>query len=256
MSAAKRGAELLSLGLVPQLHRPEVFAPWNRVPGSILARGGQQQRWAADYHDSIKKRETKIKGSCLLVSVLFSCCELVLTWPACGRATAWNCSLQARYFNFISHCGSKTGSGSSRVLALRTAYHLLLWLCCYSLPPEADTWRWWRTSSLSSISPCTSCWGGIFPISAATGDSVEPSATALLPPVACAAFSCSSHTKEVELSLPVWTNCKTLGTAGLLLGHQLHQKVFFCRERPCAMKWAGALWLWAGAGPKSVAASF
>lgn len=196
MSAAKTGAELLSLGLVPQLHRPEVFAPWNRVPGSILARGGQQQRWAADDHDSIKKRDTKIKGSCLLASVLFSCGELVLTWPACGRAATWNCSLQVRYFNFISHCGSKTGSGSSRVLALRTAYHLLLWLCCYSLPPEADTWRWWRTSSLSSISPCTSCWGGIFPILAATGDSVEPSAMALLPPVACTAFSCSSHTKR------------------------------------------------------------
>jgi len=215
VSAAERGAEMLSPGLVPQLHRPDVFAPWNTVPGSLLARRRQQQRGAAGDHGS--RKIVKIKGSCLLASVLFSCSELALTWPACGRAAAWNCwaLLHASEDILTSSAAmaGRTGSSSSRVLVLRTAYRLLLW-SCYHFPPEANTWQWWRTLILSFIGscPCTPCWRGSFSISIATYNGVEPPAPALLPPVAQSAFSCSSCNRKAVLSLPVWTDHKTLGT--------------------------------------------
>lgn len=76
VSAAERGAELLSPSLVPQLHRLGVLPLETGYWGASWP-GGDSSRGAADDHGS--RKTVKIKGSCLLASLLSSCSELALT---------------------------------------------------------------------------------------------------------------------------------------------------------------------------------
>lgn len=140
-------------------------------------------------------------------------CPAQLLWAGVNLTSLWqSCSLKwlspapCKWGYFISMEG-RTGSGSSRVLALRTAYQLLLWSCCYSFLQkrtlEGDGGS--QPQVLLVLVLAHLAGDGFFHLSSNQGLWSLSSAPT------CSSFSCSSCNRKAVLSLPVQTNWKTLG---------------------------------------------